>query len=382
MKKIWIVIILTALAIIAGAIIVIQTNRDLNVIKIGVILPLTGESSVWGQSMKQGIDLAVSEINYLKGIDNKKISLLYEDDRGNKTDGSSAIRKLIYVDNVKFILGVANSSVAKAIIPIIDDYNNKNKAKVIFISGGASSHELTGISPYFFRTWPSDIEEEIAMAKFVAKNRFNRIAILYMNNDYGIDMMQSFSKQLDNENINVLAKESFGENDTDIRSQLIKLKYLSPDAIYLVGNPKGIARCLVQSKELGLHNQFLSSSAIIEPEVIKIAGDASDGVLFTDASIDISGGGDKINGFLKEFRNLYKSDPGMLALSGYDSAYVLLESIKNAGNSSDAIKKYIENSLGFDTLGGRVKFIDGDIKRSIRIGIIKDRKFVNYGSVD
>ncbi len=354
-------------------------EKEKNYINIGVILPLTGEPAVWGVSMKRGIDLAASQLNSNGGVNEKEIKLIYEDDKGMQNSGIAAIKKLISVDKVKIILGVANSSVAKAIIPVIDDYNSKNKEKIIFISGGASSPELTGISPYFFRTWPSDNEETKEMATFLNSNdKYKNIAILYMNNDYGVDLMQSFKDKLKELEINVLVNESFSEEDVDVRSQLSKIKVVEPDAVYLVGNPKGMARALVQAKELGLNTQFLSTSAIIEPEVMKIAGNAVEGVLYTDASIDTSDENIMIKEFMTDFKNRYNQDPGMLAFTGYDSMMVVASAIENKGEDSESIKSYLDDLENFSSLGGNISFDQGSVIRPVRIGIIRNGKFEVY----
>lgn len=120
-KKFWIVIIV----LVAVVLIVILATRksEPDVIIIGVSLPLSGDAAVWGKSQKDGYELALSQINDKGGINRKKLVLVYGDDKGLPKDGVNLLRKLIDVDGIHILTGVANSSVALAYIPIINERN-------------------------------------------------------------------------------------------------------------------------------------------------------------------------------------------------------------------------------------------------------------------
>ncbi|MDO9578536.1 MAG: ABC transporter substrate-binding protein, partial [Candidatus Cloacimonadales bacterium] len=123
-----------------------------NVIKIGSILPLTGDAAVYGQWAKQGLELAVNELNNNTN-QKKKIKIIYEDDQCGPQAGVNSYHKLVNVDKVKVIIGALCSSSTMAIEPLA------NKDKVLLFSPGSSSPLLSNSGPYFFRNWPSDIYE-------------------------------------------------------------------------------------------------------------------------------------------------------------------------------------------------------------------------------
>lgn len=344
---------------------------DNSTVRVGGLLPLSGDAAVWGVSMKEGIDLATEEINSNRGT-KPKIEMHYEDDRGLPKDGVAAAQKLISVDKVKGLVGVANSSVALAIIPIIDANN------IVFVSGGASSPKLSGASKYFFRTWPSDLAEAIAMARY-AKQKLNlsRIAILYINNEYGIGLRDPFKRQFESMGGSIVSQETFAQEATDFRTQLVSIRSSNPEAAYLVGNPREMARCLKQARELGLKNQFLSVSGLVDPEVINIAGTAAEGVILTDASFDPASQNPETQKFISRYKQKYGKDPGMLAVTGYDALRVFVHAFDETGGDPTAMVASLRGLKGFPGAAGAISFDDkGDVSRPVRISTIKDGKFV------
>ena len=370
---------LISIALIALIGLTVSCAKEPKEIKIGAILPLTGDAAVWGTSLKEGMDLALEEINENGGIQGKPIKLIYEDDKANPADGVAAVQKLLVTDKVKGIVGVANSSVALAIIPII------TKEKVIFVSGGASSPKLTGSSPYFFRTWPSDIQEAYAMAKFAVKDKgYKNIAILYINNEYGIGLKESFSRKVLEYGGAILGAELFEQEATDFRTQISKIKALNPEAIYVIGNPKEMARCIRQIKELGIKTQLLSISTLNEPEIVpQIAGDAIEGIFVTDVSFDPKSSDPNTQNFISKFRAKYNKEPGILTVTGYDALKVLSYAMSKVGFDADRIAAELRELKDYPGAGGKLSFTEGgDVIRPVRIAIVKDGKFAKYADID
>lgn len=341
-------------------------------IRIGVTLPLTGDAAIWGQSQKDGYDLALSHINARGGINGKKIVLIYEDDKGLPKDGVAALQKLISIDKIKLLTGIANSSVALAYIPII------NEQKILFISSGASSPKLTGVSKYFFRTWPSDIAEALAMAKYAHDAlKFNNIAILYINNDYGIGLSEPFKSTFESLGGKIVSSENFEQGSTDFRTQLTKIKASNPEAIYLAGNPVEMGRSIKQMRELGIKKQVLSISTLNDKEVFSIAGaEALEGIIITDASFDPKSEEPAAKKFMQDFRTMFNHEPGILANTAYDALMILTQAIEKTGTNPDEISDYLHAMKDYAGISGRISFSQGgDVNRPIRIAGAKGGKF-------
>jgi branched-chain amino acid transport system substrate-binding protein len=343
------------------------------VIKIGVSLPLTGDAAVWGLSQKDGYELALEKINKEGGFNGKKIELIYGDDKGLANEGVKVLRKFIDVDKIKILTGVANSSVALAYIPIITEN------KIIFVSSGASSPKLTGASPYFFRTWPSDIAEALAMARYAIKElKLKSISILYINNDYGIGLTQPFIQEFANLGGKIKVNESFEQSATDFRTQLSKIKSSKPNAIYLAGNPREMGRAIKQARELGINNLLLSISTLNDPEVFNIAGNkALKNVIITDASFDPNSKRPEVQEFLNDFRKKFNKEPGILANTAYDALNIISDAIKKVGDDPVKLTQYLKQMNAYLGVSGEIKFSSGgDIQRPIQIKKFIDNSFV------
>lgn len=372
-KKIWIgVAIVSVIVLIAVTAWWSSRPKEGGPIVIGVSLPLTGDAAVWGKSQQDGYKLAVEQINANGGVNGRPIKLIYGDDTGLPKEGVSVLRKFIDIDDIDALTGVANSSVALACIPII------TKERLIFISSGASSPKLTGVSKYFFRTWPSDIAEALAMAKYAReKLGISSVSCLYINNDYGVGLAEPFSKESASLGGRILGKEFFEQNATDMRAQLTKIKQQNPEAIYLAGNPREMARCITQARELGINAQFLSISTFNDKEVFDLVKKKDiEGTVITDASFDPNSDRPEAKAFIQSFRAKFNKEPGILANTAYDALMILVHAMSEVGTDSDALAEYLHNMKIYPGVAGPINFTEGgDVNRPIRISIAKDGQF-------
>jgi branched-chain amino acid transport system substrate-binding protein len=183
MKKFWVWIGIAVAVILAVVLIVTQTRKGEKEIKIGVILPLTGDGASLGEDCKNGIEIAKDEFNE-KGM---KIVLFYEDSQGKPDKAINAFYKLVGT-GVKIIIGDLFSSPTLAIAPLAE------KNKVFIFSPGASNPKLSGISRYVFRNYPSDNFEGEIIAKYIKKKGYSKVALLYPNNEYGVGLKNVLQK--------------------------------------------------------------------------------------------------------------------------------------------------------------------------------------------
>ena len=160
-KKLWLGIGAALFAVLVIIFIVIQPKKEPEVIKIGAILPLTGDASIYGSALKEGLDLALEEINTKGGIIGKKVVVIYEDSQADPKVAVSAINKLINIDKVKIILGEMFSSVTLAIAPIAQ------KSQVVLISPTVSAEAVPNVGDYIFSIYPSDAYDGKFLANFV-----------------------------------------------------------------------------------------------------------------------------------------------------------------------------------------------------------------------
>ena len=133
--------------------------KSLSVVKIGVVLPLTGNISSYGQMSLKGMKLAVKKWNDKQQHFDAKLTI--EDNLSTTIGAVNAVKKLIEIEKTPIVVGGLASSIALAIVPITED------SKVLFMSAFASSPRLADIGKYFFKVMPSDAFQSMLLANWI-----------------------------------------------------------------------------------------------------------------------------------------------------------------------------------------------------------------------
>ncbi len=371
MRKMLIILSLILFVFLISMFIIIQNKKEEGIIKIGVILPLTGDGANLGEDCKNGIELAFDEFKN-KGM---KIELQYEDSQGKPEIAVNAFNKLVQT-GIKIIIGDLFSSPTLAIAPLAE------KNKVFLFSPGASNPKLSGISKYVFRNYPSDNYEGKLIAKYIKQKGFSNIAILYPNNDYGVGLKEVFIKTFSEMGGNIVLSEGYNENETDFRSILTKVIDSSADAIYLPGYYSSIGRIAVQYKQMGGKLPMFSNIGVEDPKLIEFAKNAVEGLIYTAPDVNLHSKEPRIQSFVKKYKMKYSREPGFPAAYGYDTAIILFSVIKKYGTTPDSIRRgLLENQ--FNGVTGKIQFTkNGDVIKPFVIKIVKNGKFEILGRIE
>jgi branched-chain amino acid transport system substrate-binding protein len=340
-------------------------------IKIGAVLPLTGDAAKYGQAAKKGIELALRDINDRGGINGVKVSVVYEDSQGTPKGAVSALQKLITTDKVPAVIGDLLSSNTLAMAPIA------NRSKVVVLSPTSSAPKITEAGDYIFRNCASDTFEGTVMAEFVYdKLKITRVAIIYINNDYGVGIRDVFKKTFSAKGGTIVAEEAFPQGATDFRNQIAKVKATKPQAVYIVGY-RELGQLLKQAAELGIKSQFLSTVMFEDPEILKVAGKAAEGVIYSARAYDPDGKDEHIQKFVKAFRAKYGEIPDIFAALSYDAMKILGLAMERGGFTGDGIKKALYAIKHYPGVAGEVTFDhNGDVIQPATLKMVKDGKFV------
>jgi len=343
-------------------------------IKIGAILPLTGDISEYGKRTKMGIDLAIDEINGNGSPFKNRYNIVYEDDKGVPKDGVNSVQKLIDINKINYIIGSVSSTVTLAILPIID------QRKVILFSPAASSPKLTGMSSYFFRDWPSDLLEATVLSDFAFKTlKFKKISILYVNNDYGIGLRNEFIRHFKELGGSILNDESYAQSATDFRSQLDKIKNSKPEAIYLSGYHREMAIATKQIKEVGIPCQILGNADYGVQELLEMTGTASEGAIFSIPEYLPNDTTSSIKHFTMEFRKKYGKEPSIFEANGYDALMVIAQAIDAVGNDTKRVSDFISSLKHFKGASGDISFDQKrEVVKPITIKTVENGAFINF----
>jgi len=195
------------------------------VIKIGAILPLSGKLSFLGISEINGIKLAVKDFE--KEHPDIRIKLIIEDSKGDPKEAATIANKLIFADKVDVIFS-ALSPVSSAVVPIA----KKSKTLTILISVLSPSFAKEGET--IFKFYPDITAFASKLADFLSLRNVTKVGLLIYNVEPGERFIEKFSELFKGEIVGI---ERFNREDSEFKTQLLKLKAKSPEAIVFIGYP-------------------------------------------------------------------------------------------------------------------------------------------------
>ena len=346
-----------------------QGEYEKEVINIGVILPLSGDIAVYGKSLQNGMELGLE--NFRKeNPGNKDILMIYEDSKADPKLAVSAFQKLSSIDNCKIILGGFSSSEVLSMAPIAE------KNKIVLISPTASSPSITLAGDYIFRTTPSDNFDGEVMAKFAYhKLSLKNVALLYVNNDYGLGISKVFINKFEKYGGKIAIQKSFMSNTKDFKTILISIKEKNPDGLYIIATSE-LGNILKQKTELGLKTKIFTVGLAENPKVVEIAGKGADNVFYSYPSFQANSSNNVVKEFVSNYKNNYGNTPDVLGAYGYDLIGITLMALKENSENSELIKTALYNIKDFQGVTGTTSFDNnGDVTKTAGIKIIQDGKF-------
>jgi branched-chain amino acid transport system substrate-binding protein len=338
-------------------------------IKLGAILPLTGQNARYGTWIKEGLEMAKDEVNSSNGINGKKLEIVYEDDQANPAMAASAMQKLVNIDKVPVVYGSWASSSVLAQAPIAE------KAKVV-VMAEAISPKIRDAGDYIFRMQPDARYYIRQLVPFIYKDaKLKKVAILNVNNDFGTDQAKVFAEEFVKLGGVVVAQDKFEQNATDFKTELLKIKEKNPEAIFVPAYTE-IAIVLKQARELGMKQQFIASVPFENPDIIKTAGNTAEGVIYPH-HFDAGSTEKSVQTYQDKYKAKFGHVSEGLAALSYDGMKIIIETIKTCGEDSTCIKDKLYKVNNFDGVTGKTSFDDrGDVVKSILIKTVKDGRFV------
>ena len=317
-------------------------------VKIGVILPLTGYSAYVGESLKKGMDVALQEIN--AGRTGTKIKLLYEDSAGETRKTVGAYNRLTSIKKVHIV--VVASTGAHALIPLADMQKN------LLFCTAVSDTGIVEKSKWVFRLFINAETDASIIARYAANIlNYKKMAVIYINDNMGLSYKDVFMKTLEEEGGKITITESYDFNQADFKPLLLKVKATKPEAVYLVGYGNNMAVIPVQMQEVGLHIPLLSVGTISQPSIMKQAGDAVEGVIYTTTDFNtFAPKTTELKNFVNAFMQKYNAPPIFFEVFGYDTIGILANVINNYGRVPASVRDGLREMRNLQRAVGPVSF--------------------------
>jgi branched-chain amino acid transport system substrate-binding protein len=348
--------------------------------KVGAFLSLSGPDTQFGLDTKDGIELAVDEINKAGGVRGKPIKVLFEDDKSNPQEATNKVLQLIDRDKVVAVLGEVASSRSKAGAIVA------NKKKVPMISPSSTHPDVTKVGPFAFRVCFTDDAQGQAGARFVAKNLGKKkVGILYASDDlYSSGLAKEFRDEAKKLGLEIVAEKQFLKTETNFTTFITELRDAKPDVIYAPIYYNAMVPVARQAKAAGVKgDMFVGGDGWDSVVLINDAGDEMNGAYFTNhMAPDVPWPSAQV--FVKAYKAKYNHDPSALATMGYDAAKLLADSIGRAkGDTPEAIRDAIAETKGFQGASGSITInAERNADKPIVVVQVKDKKFTYHSTVD
>jgi branched-chain amino acid transport system substrate-binding protein len=342
---------------------------DDTTIKVGTVLPLTGNYAEYGQNVLPALQLASDELNQQAG---KKISLVVEDDQAQPKQSVSALQKLIQVDGVRFVIGGFTSASSIAMYPVAE------RAGVLMFSPSSSTPALTANTPLFFRNWPSDAAQAQVFARETLE-RFKKPScnILYSNSEYGVNANALFVAAYQALGGKIPVTESYQPNATDYRAQINKFLANPTDCVWLFGYYSEVGQFLKQARELGLKVQFFGQEGIEGQQLLDIAGKAADGLIYFVPAFNPDT--PAAARFIAKYKEKTGHPPEIFAAHGYDALNILTGAIRKVGADPKKVAADLPTVKDYPGVAGTTSIDEnGDAVKPVMTKTIRDGKFVVY----
>jgi len=319
-------------------------------IKIGVSGPFTGGSSPMGVSMREGVKIAIEEINKNGGVLGRKLVAVERDDEAKNERGVQIAEELINKEKVVAAVGFINTGVAQAAQRLYED------AKIPVMNNVATGSILTKqfLPPeypdnYIFRNSANDsIQAPMIVEEAVVRRKFTKVAILADSTNYGTLGKDDLLKALTAKNITPVAVEKFNIKDVDMTAQLLKAKEAGAEVILTYGIGPELAQIANGMVKLGWKVPMIGSWTLSLSNFIDNAGPNGEGARMPQTFIQ-EPNTPKRKAFIEAYLKNVKPKNGRIespvsAAQAYDSVYLLAAAIKQAGSTDGKqIKDALEN---------------------------------------
>ena len=328
---------------------------------VATLAELSGGGATVGTNWKNGIDLAIEEINAKGGVLGHKLEVTHADSQSNPGVARAQVQKAL--DSEPYVLlGPGYSGSVKVCAPLAAE------AGITEIVGGEAAELTQSGNKFLFRTSFGQQSSMPKVAKYIHDDiKAKSVAIVWVNNDFGKGGRDVISKEFAQDGIKVVADLSTEAGQADFAADVSKIKAANPDAIFIYLNEEESARILKELKRQDVTMPRIGETTLVGQKVVELAGDAANGArghvgLTTDAPIPL------IKAFRERFVKKYNYVPDHNGIKGYLAIYMIKATTEKMGK--------VDSKAFADTLHGLT------IKAADEPGILMDVTFDQNGDLD
>ena len=340
-------------------------------IHIGLSAPLTGNFAEYGQNWQKAITLALEWINTSGGVNGRPIVIVAEDSKSDPKDSAAIAQKFTADRRIVAEIGDFSSTASMAAQPIYD------QAGMVQLSPTTSHPKWAPGSVWSFGIVGTQAGEGPFMARYaVEKLGKKRIAVLHINNDWGIAAKDNFVQAAKELGAQILAIEAYFETDKDFTAVLTKLRGLKPELLYVPSFYNEMALMSKQREKLGWTDvAIMGPGSLYSPKLLEIGGNSVNG-LYTSAVFFPNDPRPEVQKFVKGFEAKYRAAPNMFAALAYDAVNLMTDTIRKVGTDRKAIRDELTKTKNWPGVTGKITFTERrDVIKDYRHLVIRDGQF-------
>lgn len=298
---------------------------------VGVSGPLSGQDAQYGEQWKRGFDLALAEINDKGGINGHPLSYDFEDSRSDPRQAVSIAQKFADDKRILLELGDLSSGASMAASPVYQ------RAGLVQFGFTNSHPDFTKGGDYMWSTAISQAEEQPLLAHYVTSGlKFRKIAVLYLNTDWGRTSKDIFVKAAEANGAQVVAAEGYQPNEKDFRATLTRVRSANPDSLVLISYYSDGAQIVRQARAAGAKEPIAAVGSVYSPKFLELGGPAVNGV-YTESNFFPGDPRPEVQRFVERYRAKYGAEPDTFAARAYDAMTLAAEVIRRYGANRSAV---------------------------------------------
>lgn len=348
-----------------------------DVIKLGAYLAMTGGQAAYGESGWAGIQVAKEMEPQVLG---KKIETVLADTKSDKIEAANAMTLLVEKEKVVGIVGEMTSGNSMAGNPISE------KAHIPTVAPTATNPLVNQDKKFAFRACFIDPFQGEVAARFARKELKAETAAVIIDNaqDYCVGLANFFTKEFVKLGGKIVSTTYIQSGDQDFSAQLSSIQASKPDIIYAPNYYTEDALLAKQARDLGIKSPILTGDGAQADALIKIGGEAVEGMFFTGHFHEEAATTERAKTFIKAFKAKYNKDPDAFAALGADAYFLLVDAIKRGGAAQgDKMRDALATTKDFQGVSGTITMgPDGNPIKSMVINKVQGGKFVYVTTVN
>ena len=341
------------------------TSGAQDTVTLAVVSPVTGDSAEYGIHFNVGAQMAADKINEAGGINGKQVVLKSFDSKNDAKEAAEVARLICQDKTILATIGDFSSTCCMATAPIYEEN------KTVQISPSAGLIDFPRVGPYNFAT--TGVQENdggflmnrVINEKMGAKS----VAIVYTNNDYGLNMLSYMTQEAEADGVVITDTEAVASGEKDFTAIVSKMRQTEPEAVAIVGSYNEVANCVKQIRQVGWDVPVAISGSALTDQLVELLGDDVNDI-YSNIAFVASDNTPETKEFNEEFTKRANMPPSFHSISTYDTVMLVCDAAIQCGDNlnRETLKDAVQNYKGFDGLMGPFEFTeDGAVYRGYKV---------------